>query len=48
MLRPNETFNEQKLGKRADIANTKIGFVDEVDPMNGFEMAVVLNNSRSF
>lgn len=35
-LRPNKNFKEQKFGKQADIANIKIEFVDEVDPLNGF------------
>lgn len=41
------SLKDLKLGILADITNRKVEFVNEIDPLNCFKLAGVLNNSRS-
>lgn len=42
------SFNDLKFSIQAYITNRAVEFVDEINPLNRFEMAVSFNNSRSF
>lgn len=40
------SLNDLKFGTHANITNIKVQFVDEVDPMNRFITAVVINTAQ--
>lgn len=46
-LQPNGLYNGLTFLIQADKTNVRVAFVDEIDPMNRFEMEVVSNNRRS-